>query len=293
MVSKIHELTIHQGYAWSSSTIIGLLVGFGVTLMVLCFWLWYRGDQALIPLEILEQRSVLASCFFSFFIYSALIIHSYYIPQWFQAIKGTSAITAGVDMIPYVVCNASFSLLAGIVVSKTGYFTPPSIFGTAIATVGCALISIFQTDTSTARWVGYEILSAAGFGIAIQQGFTAVQTVLPLQQIPIGTAAVVASQSFGGAIFVSVGNNILQNQLRASSESGRIPGVDIQAVLDAGANGFRSIVDADELPALLVEYNSALQKVFSAAIPVAGLAFVASLFLEWKSVKPSKETEKL
>lgn len=119
------------------------------------------------------------------------------------------------------------------------------------------------------------------------------QTVLPLQQIPIGTAAVVASQSFGGAIFVSVGNNILQNQLRASSESGRIPGVDIQAVLDAGANGFRSIVDADKLPALLVEYNSALQKVFSTAIPVAGLAFVASLFLEWKSVKPPKETEKL
>ncbi|RAL61284.1 hypothetical protein DID88_010363 [Monilinia fructigena] len=113
------------GYSWSSSMIIGLLVGFGVTIFFFAFWIWWRGDKALIPLEILKQRSVLASCIFSFFIYSALILHSYYLPQWFQAIKNTSAITSGIDMIPYVVCNAIFSLLAGIVVAKSGYFTPP------------------------------------------------------------------------------------------------------------------------------------------------------------------------
>lgn len=196
-------------------------------------------------------------------------------------------------MIPYVVCNAFFSLLAGIVVSKTGYFTPPSIIGTAMATIGCGLISTLNTNTTTSQWIGYEILSAAGFGIAIQQGFTAVQTVLPLDKIPIGTAAVVASQSFGGAIFVSVGNTILQNEVKSSSMSGQLPGIDIQAVLDAGATGFRSVVTADQLPALLEAYNGALQKVFIAAIPVIGLAFISSLFLEWKSVKPQESTEQV
>ncbi|KAF7857944.1 hypothetical protein EAF04_009301 [Stromatinia cepivora] len=279
-----------EGGSWSSSKVIGLLVGFGVTIVVFGLWLWYQGDKALVPLDILKQRSVLASCLFSFFIYSALIIHSYYLPQWFQAIKNTSAITSGVDMIPYVVCNAFFSLVAGIVVSKFGYFTLPTILGTAIATIGCGLISTLETDTTSAQWIGYEILSAAGFGIAIQQGFTAVQTVLPLEKIPIGTAAVVASQSFGGAIFVSVGNTILQNQLKSSANNGQLQGIDIQAVLDAGATGFRSVVDADQLPALLVAYNGALQKVFIAAIPVTGLAFVSSLFLEWKSVKTKDST---
>ncbi|KAJ8061944.1 hypothetical protein OCU04_009730 [Sclerotinia nivalis] len=280
-----------EGDSWSSSKVIGLLVGFGVTMIVFGLWLWYQGDKALVPLDILKQRSVLASCLFSFFIYSALIIHSYYLPQWFQAIKNTSAITSGVDMIPYVVCNAFFSLVAGIVVSKSGYFTPPTIIGTAIATIGCGLISTLKTDTTSAQWIGYEILSAAGFGIAIQQGFTAVQTVLPLEKIPIGTAAVVASQSFGGAIFVSVGNTILQNQLKSSAKNGQLQGIDIQAVLDAGATGFRSVVSEDQLPALLVAYNGALQKVFIAAIPVTALAFVSSLFLEWKSVKTKESTE--
>ncbi|KAK6598220.1 major facilitator superfamily transporter [Botrytis cinerea] len=282
-----------EGNGWSSPMVIGLLVGFGVSMIVLGLWFWYRGNKALIPLEILKQRTVLASCLFSFFLYSALIIHGYYLPQWFQAIKHTSAIASGIDMIPYVLCNAFFTLVAGVIVSKSGYFTPPAIIGTAIATVGCGFISTFRTDTTTAEWIGYEILTSTGFGIAIQQGFTAVQTVLPLEKIPIGTAAVVASQSFGGAVFVSVGNTILQNQLKASYDSGQLPGVNIQAVLDAGATGFRSVVDADQLPALLEVYNGALQKVFIAAIPVTGLAFASSLFLEWKSVKTQESTEQV
>ncbi|KAM0151564.1 hypothetical protein ACHAPG_008151 [Botrytis cinerea] len=282
-----------EGNGWSSPMVIGLLVGFGVSMIVLGLWFWYRGNKALIPLEILKQRTVLASCLFSFFLYSALIIHGYYLPQWFQAIKHTSAIASGIDMIPYVLCNAFFTLVAGVIVSKSGYFTPPAIIGTAIATVGCGFISTFRTDTTTAEWIGYEILTSTGFGIAIQQGFTAVQTVLPLEKIPIGTAAVVASQSFGGAVFVSVGNTILQNQLKASYDSGQLPGVNIQAVLDAGATGFRSVVDADQLPALLEVYNGALHKVFIAAIPVTGLAFVSSLFLEWKSVKTQESTEQV
>ncbi|KAF7867539.1 uncharacterized protein EAF02_009730 [Botrytis sinoallii] len=267
-----------EGSSWSSAMVIGLLVGFGVTMILLGLWFWYRGDKALVPLEILQQRTVLASCLFSFFLYSALIIHGYYLPQWFQAIKNTSAIASGVDMIPYILCNAFFSLVAGVLVSKSGYFTPPRYH---------------RTDTTSAEWIGYEILSATGFGIAIQQGFTAVQTVLPLEKIPIGTAAVVASQSFGGAVFVSVGNTILQNQLKSSYDSGQLPGIDIQAVLDAGATGFRSVVDADQLPALLEVYNGALQKVFIAAIPVTGLAFISSLFLEWKSVKTQESTEQV
>ncbi|KAF5868754.1 putative major facilitator superfamily transporter protein [Botrytis fragariae] len=282
-----------EGNSWSSAMVIGLLVGFSVTMIVLGLWFWYRGDKALVPLEILKQRTVLASCLFSFFLYSALIIHGYYLPQWFQAIKNTSAITSGVDMIPYVLCNAFFSLVAGVLVSKSGYFTPPAIIGTAIATIGCGFISTFRTDTTSAEWIGYELLSSTGFGIAIQQGFTAVQTVLPLEKIPIGTAAVVASQSFGGAVFVSVGNTILQNQLKASYDSGQLPGINIQAVLDAGATGFRSVVDADQLPALLEVYNGALQKVFIAAIPVTALAFISSLFLEWKSVKTQESTEQV
>jgi MFS family permease len=239
------------------------------------------------PPRILKQRTVAASCGAAFFIYSAILIHTYYLPIWFQAIKNDSAVNSGVNMIPYVAANAVFSLLAGIFVSKNGYFTIPAILGCAIGTIGCGLLSTINTNTASEMWIGYEILASAGIGMAIQQGFTAVQIVLPLEEVAIGTAAVVAFQSLGGAIFVSVGNTILQNSLFDAD----LPGVDVEAILAAGAAHFREHASIDQIPALVKIYDSALQKVFTAAIPMAALAMVACLFLEFRNVNDRKKTE--
>lgn len=274
-----------QQIPWSSALIIGLLVGAGLNFMVFCAWQWWKADAALIPPRILEQRSVCASCVVGFFIYAAILIQTYYLPIWFQAIKGYTAIQSGVAMIPYVAANAVASLIAGFFVSRNGYFTAPAIIGCAIGTVGCGLISTITPTSSSGMWIGYEILASAGIGLAIQQGFSAVQIVLPLDEVAVGTAAIVAFQSLGGAVFVSVGNTILQNDLLSASHHNKLPGVDIQAVIKAGASEFRKKVPPEAIPELVEIYVNALQKVFIAAIPMAGLAFIAAMFLEWKSVK--------
>lgn len=279
-----------QQMPWGSAEVVGLLTGSGVTFILFCVWQWWKADGALMPPRILKQRSVAAACAMSFCIYSAILIHTYYLPMWFQAIKGDSAIHAGVNMIPYVAANAIFSLIAGIFVSKNGYFTAPAILGCAIGTVGCGLLSTIDASTSTSKWIGYEILASVGIGMAIQQGFTAIQIVLPLDEVAIGTAAVVAFQSLGGAIFVSVGNTILQNSLLTAGRSNMLPGVDVQAVINAGASEFRKKVTAEQLPALIDVYNKALQKVFIAAIPMAGLAMISALFFEWRSVDDKKKS---
>jgi hypothetical protein len=277
-----------QQVPWSSAKVIGLLTGSGLTFIIFIIWQWWKQDGALMPPRILRQRTVAAACAAGFLIYSAILIQTYYLPMWFQGIKGDSAIHSGVNMIPYVVANALFSLLAGIFVSKNGYFTAPAIIGMVLGTVGSGLISTINPDTSSSRWIGYEILASAGIGMAIQQGFTAVQIVLPLDEVAIGTAAVVAFQSLGGAVFVSVGNTILQNSLISAADNNELPGVDIQAVIDAGAAEFRKHVTAEQLPALLQVYNRALQKVFVAAIPMAGLAVFACACMEWRSVRDGR-----
>ncbi|EXJ86294.1 hypothetical protein A1O1_06664 [Capronia coronata CBS 617.96] len=275
-----------QQYSWSSARCIGLLCGFGVTILIFIAWMLYRGDEALIPPRIARQRTVAASCGTAFMIYGALLVHSYYLPMWFQAIKGTSAIHSGVNMIPYMVANAVFALLAGIFVSKNGLFAPPAILGCAIGTIGSGLLATLDESTPASRWIGFEFLISAGLGMAIQQGFSAVQAILPIEEVPIGTAAVVASQSLGGAIFVSVGNTLLQNHLFSENDAGRLPGVNIRAVIELGATRFRDVVPAQDLPALIKLYNNSLQAVFIAAVPLCGVAFLCSLCMEWKSLRP-------
>ena len=188
-------------------------------------------------------------------------------------------------MIPYMAANALFSLLAGVFVSKNGLFAPPAIVGCAIGSIGCGLLATLHPKSSTGQWVGYEILISGGLGLAIQQGFSAVQTALPLEEVPIGTAAVVACQSFGGAIFVTVGNTVLQNHLLAQNNVHRIPGVNVRTVIEQGTTQFRKYVPPDVLPELIKLYNESLQGVFITAVPLCGLAFLCSLCMEWKSVR--------
>lgn len=280
-----------QGMAWSSSEIIGLLVGCGAVSIIFTLWQRWKGDDALMPPRILQQRTVSASCGMAFMTYGAIINLTFFLPVWFQAIKDDSAIASGVNMIPYFAVNSAFSLVAGAFVSSIGYVTPPAVIGSAIGTIGLGLLTLLNVDTTTAQWVGYEILASAGFGLSIQQGFTAVQTVLDPADMAVGTAAVVASQSLGGAIFLSVGNSVFQNELLKALRDDVLPGVDIKKVIDGGAASFRHLVPANELPLMLQVYNGALQKVFMVGIPLGVLAALISCFIEFKSVKTSKPSD--
>ena len=278
-----------QGYSWTSARVIGLFAGGGCTALLLISWQWYMGDKALLPPKIVSQRTVVCSCIIAVLVYGVLGMHAYFLPIWFEAVEGDSAIRAGVDMIPYMLANAVFGLLAGIFVSKNGYFTPPAIIGCAIGTVGCGLLSLLHVSTPSSHWIGYQIVASTGLGMAVQQGFIAVQTVLPLPQIPIGTAAVVASQSLGGAIFISVANTIFERTLLDQITSNAVTAdINTTTLTTTGSTTFRSTVSGEQLQLLLTFYNNSLTKVFIACVPLAGLAFLASLGLEWRSVKTEK-----
>lgn len=272
-------------YAWKSPTVIGLLVGFGLTAVLFVAWQKYHGTQALLPLHIVTQRTVAASILSSFFLSAAVLVYSYYLPYWFQTIRKATPLASGVDLIPYVAANFLFAMIAGIAVTKTGYFNPPVLIGPVIGTVGAGLLSTLQVNTPTAKWVGFEILGAAGVGAAVQQYFLAIQTVLAPDEIPIGTALVLFAQNLGGAIFVSVGSSLIRNKLSASLSQAQFSAVDIRVILTAGATDVRGLVKPSQLGLLVHVYNNALRAVFIMAIPLTALASLCALPMRWKNLK--------
>ena len=146
-----------NAYAWGStrvvvSLVLGLvlLVAFGIS------QLW-AGDNGTVPPRILRQRSIAAGAAVSLGFGSALVILTFYLPIWFQAIKGQSAVSAGFRLLPYFLCTVTFVILSGFVVSKTGYYSPPLIVGTALMVVGCGLLTTFRVDTTNGEWIGYEV----------------------------------------------------------------------------------------------------------------------------------------
>lgn len=204
-----------------------------------------------------------------------------------------SALESGVHILVLTLGTVLFSFAAGFGVSRTGYYTPFMILGSACLVVGSALTTTFRTNSSTGQWIGYQIPLAAGAGLGIQQAHTAAQTVLAADDVPTGAVVLIFAQIIGGTIWLSVAQNVLTSKLLEGLEGlvGLVPDLDPGAILAMGATGLRAAVGTQDLPIVEKAYNKALTKVFFCSVALAAGAFVASLGMEWRSIKKGKVAE--
>lgn len=109
-----------NSYAWSSSVVIGLLVGFVLIAAALVCWEIWLGEFAMMMPRLWKQRSLWSTAPFSFFFMGSYIVLLYYLPIYFQSILGVSPISSGVHNLPLVLAAAVFAVVGGIFVEKTG-----------------------------------------------------------------------------------------------------------------------------------------------------------------------------
>ena len=188
-------------------------------------------------------------------------------------------------------------LICAGIVTWWGYYTPFIIIGAAIFTVGVGLMTLFTVDQSSWRAYAFTIVAGTGCGLSIQNGYMAIQAVLPKETLPIGNAVAMFCQTFSydpthssfdsvfsGALFLAVSQSILSNGL-VDRLSGKIPNIDSAMILAAGATGIRNLVPENFLQLVLEAYNSAVRDVFIMGIALGACSTVASCFFEWKNVK--------
>ena len=274
-------------YAWSDSKVWGCLLGFGLLILVFIVIQFWRGDQATIPPRIMKQRTVAAGCLFSLFLALALYAHIYYLPFYFQAVQGTSAEGSGIRTIPYLVSNTIAAILVGATITKAGYYNPWLFFGSAVFTVGAGMLYTLQVGDSAGKWIGYQLIAGIGAGACIQIPFISVQVALPPKDMPTGNAITIFSNTLGGALSVSIAQNIFSNFLLQQLEE-KAPTAPIAIIINAGATHVREVTPPQLLEPVLEAFDAAITRAFILAIAVGGIAFFCSFLFEWKSLKGKK-----
>lgn len=235
----------------------------------------------------LKQRTVAAASWYSACLGAAFFIMLYYLPIWFQAIKHVSATKSGLMSLPLVLGLVVISIVAGIGVTVIGYYTPFCIASSILMSIGAGLCSTWTVTTGHPMWIGYQLLLGVGIGLGMQQPLIAVQAVLPAADVPIGTAIIMFTQTLGGALFVSVGQNVFENRLLKGLQKS-VPDLNPALVVSGGATSLVTSVPAADLAKVLVAYNDTLTQVFYVAVAMAALSLIGSLAMEWKSVKGQK-----
>jgi Fungal trichothecene efflux pump (TRI12) len=155
-------------YSWNSGVIVGLLCAFGVIIILFIYIEYHLGDGAAVPPRLLMHRTTFFSSMFSFCSISAFFVLQYYLPLYFQGVKGDSASSSGIRILPILLSVAIGSIVWGVIVSIVGYFTPFMIVGASIYTIGLGLISTLGANTKFGACVAYQLVSGIGLGMCLQ-----------------------------------------------------------------------------------------------------------------------------
>ncbi|KAJ6611347.1 major facilitator superfamily domain-containing protein [Mycena sp. CBHHK59/15] len=232
-------------YEWKSGRIIALFLLFGI-LIIGFLAVQSSVKDVTVPLRIFKTRSIWAGAFFSFCLSSWYFIIVFYLPIWFQAVRGVSAVKSGIDNLPMILSVVVSSLLAGSVITILGYYTPFILLSTILM----------------------SIVFGLGVGFGLQQSILAAQTVLDVNDVAIGTSI---------PIFMT---NSLVFGLVA-----HVPGMSPMLVLSAGATSLMTAISAEYLPAVLQVYNNTLMSAVYVSVAMTVLSFVGAAAMEWKSIK--------
>jgi EmrB/QacA subfamily drug resistance transporter len=266
-------------YAWDSPVIISLGIA-SVVLLALFVAQERRVPEPLLPLRLFRDRIFSVSVSVSFLVGIAMFGAMVFLPIYLQAVKGATATSSGLLVVPLMLGLMSMSVLSGRIISATGHYKTWPVAGMAIATVGMFLLSTMGPETSRFAASCYMVVIGAGLGMTMQVLLLAVQNAAPHSDLGVATSAVNFFRQMGATLGVAVFGAIFS--LRLSHELATLLPPGSKAIDPSRlANGPAQI---KALPPALHDIvvralSNSIHMVFLCGVPILILAFALSWLL--------------
>ncbi|KAI0402883.1 efflux pump antibiotic resistance protein [Xylaria palmicola] len=274
-------------YPWDSGRVIGPLVAFAVLLAAFVYNQFRRGDAAALPPRVIKRRTVIAGFIFITLTNSTGNVIEYYLPTYYQTVRGYSPAKSGYLMLPIIIGGTVGSLIHGAGTSAIGYYAPFMLFASLIMPVAAGLITTFRIDTSLVQLISYTALSGLAYGIGFSGPQNAVQTVLSADDVPLGLSVMLFAQSFGPAVAVAVAQVLFTNRL-STNLNGVVPGLSQAKIEDHGLMEIVASVPSAKVEEVLEGIGKSLTQTWYLVVGLASATIVGSLMIEWRSVKTKR-----
>lgn len=273
-----------QEKRWSSSDVIGTLVGFVLIFLVFFVIEYYQGERAMIVGRLLKDRTVSVGMAYIFFLAGGFFTLLYYIPIYFQVVSDVSASQSGVRNLPLIIGCTITTILSGGLISAYGHFVPFMILGSVGGTIGSGLLYTLSTTSSSSQWIGYQALAGLGIGLSMQIPVISAQAVVAPSDLASATAMVLFCQTIGGAFFVSAGQSAFTNVMLQRLPT-HAPNVDVSKLLITGITELRDVFPAEDIPGIVDSYMGGLKVAYAVAIAATGISVIISLASKWRNLK--------
>ncbi|KAI9731514.1 MAG: hypothetical protein M1834_004634 [Cirrosporium novae-zelandiae] len=272
-------------FPWDSPKVICLIV-FGLVMMVIFFFTEAKvAKYPLMPLKLFQHRSNIATLLVTFCHGFTYIAGSYYLPLFFQAVRGCSPLMSGVFLIPFAVTMSLGNVITGIYTRKTGKYLEPLWAGLTIMTLGLGLLTTLKPTTPLPQTLIYTIIAALGIGPGFQSPLIALQTLVQPTDIATATATLGFLRNISSSMSVVVGGVIFNYvmQTHASTLTAALGAATAAKLSGGSAEANVGVVKAlstvEERHVAREAYADSLGWMWVLYVCVSGAGLVASAFV--------------
>ncbi|KAF5238275.1 hypothetical protein FAUST_5642 [Fusarium austroamericanum] len=285
-------------HAWSDwETVVPLVIG----LVALLAFFAYQGvpwlKEPTMPLRLFSNRTSSTLLAISF-IHSLLLYWiCYFLPVYFQAVKEASPTRSAVMLFPIACTSAPGGVAAGITITKTGKYRIWHFAGFVLMSIACGLFTLLDENSSTGRWVGFQILFGFGTGVVFTSTLPPILASLPDSDVATATGAWTFIRNFGSIWGVAIPAAVFNNHVNHAAS-----GISDQGVRSLLVNGgayehatqyfLKTLESSPRLKDEVVQvYLNGLKVVWQVSIAFCLLGFLLCFFVRSLTLRDELNTE--
>lgn len=178
-----------------------------------------RASVPVLPLRLFRHRTYSALLTGGFFLQAAALPVGVLLPLYFQQVRGHSATTSGLLLLPLMAGMALSNRLTAAAILRSGQVKPALLTGAGLLTAGAAAFFALDATTPTVLICGWLLIAGLGSGPAMGGITLATQNSVPAADMGTATAGSALAKQVGGTFGLACAQSLMGHHGPAASAS--------------------------------------------------------------------------
>jgi len=281
-------------FEWDSPMVISMVALGGISMVVFIIVEWKIAAMPMMPLHLFKIPAVSAIVAQNFLFGIVYYSHLYYLPIYYQNVRQFSPLLSAALTVPFILGQATFSVLSGQYISRTKRYGEVLWNGYASWTLGSGLLLLLNRTTPKWEIVVFLFIEGTGVGGVFQPCMIAIQA----HSRKADRAVVISMRNFaralGGSLGLALSSAVFSNVLKKSLNS-------VSTALPPGYKSevLASILKVPDLTKLtsiqknevLDAYMDAAKGVITLWAPLMGVCLVLCVLIKDRGLQRAEEKQ--
>ncbi|KAI0901244.1 MFS general substrate transporter [Annulohypoxylon nitens] len=275
-------------FPWNNAVIITLLALGGTFIVLFCVAEIWIAKLPMIPIRLFNQVSTTVIYLQSALYNGVWQIDLYFLPMYFQDIRGYSPLQNAMLMLPLLLTQSVAGVVAGQITSRLARPGPVIYGGLALWTLGAGLKVIFSQTTPISVYVIALIIEGAGVGFILQPALVALQALSRPEDRAVATSTRNLMRMLGSVFSLAIATTV-QFQFMKSGLSDTIPS-DLRSRVIEGEWRKGELGSKMWEPQILDAKFRGVRAVFIMMVPMMAVCLLGCLFIPNVRLKGDPKT---